>query len=93
MEYRDIRFEQRDGVAVVTLQRPDQLNAFSGRMGVELGDAYGHLRRYKRAESAYTRAIAANPDYAAAYQRRATTRWRLDKLSAASCAARPLNGE
>jgi enoyl-CoA hydratase/carnithine racemase len=29
-----------DGVAVVTLNRPDQLNAFTGRMGDELGRAY-----------------------------------------------------
>jgi enoyl-CoA hydratase/carnithine racemase len=29
-----------DGVAVVTLNRPEQLNAFTGRMGDELGRAY-----------------------------------------------------
>jgi enoyl-CoA hydratase/carnithine racemase len=40
VEYRDIRFEVADGVAVVTLQRPERRNAFSGRMGMELGDAY-----------------------------------------------------
>jgi enoyl-CoA hydratase/carnithine racemase len=40
MEYEDVRFELADGVAVVTLNRPDALNAFSGRMGRELGDAY-----------------------------------------------------
>jgi enoyl-CoA hydratase/carnithine racemase len=38
-DYQDIRFEQQEGVAIVTLHRPDQLNAFSGRMGSELGDA------------------------------------------------------
>ena len=38
-EYEDIRFELQDGVAVVTLRRPEQLNAFSGRMGDELGHA------------------------------------------------------
>jgi enoyl-CoA hydratase/carnithine racemase len=40
MEPQEIRFEQQDGVALVTLQRPDQLNAFTGRMGRELGEAY-----------------------------------------------------
>lgn len=40
MDYRDIRFELRDGVALVTLHRPEHRNAFSGLMGVELGRAY-----------------------------------------------------
>lgn len=40
MAYEDIRFAVDDGVAVVTLHRPGQRNAFSGRMGVELGDVY-----------------------------------------------------
>jgi len=40
--YEDIRFEQSDGVAVITLDRPATRNAFTGRMGVELGDAYRH---------------------------------------------------
>ncbi|MET7299509.1 enoyl-CoA hydratase-related protein [Embleya sp. NPDC005575] len=35
-----IRFAIRDGVAVVTLDRPDRLNVFSGGMGRALGDAY-----------------------------------------------------
>ncbi|MFP6563171.1 MAG: enoyl-CoA hydratase-related protein [Myxococcota bacterium] len=40
MNYRDIRFEIDAGVATIRLHRPEQLNAFSGRMGEELGDAY-----------------------------------------------------
>jgi enoyl-CoA hydratase/carnithine racemase len=40
MSDRDLRFEVRDGVALVTLNRPDARNAFSGRMGEELGRAY-----------------------------------------------------
>lgn len=40
MAYRDIRFELQGGVAIVTLNRPEQRNTFSGRMGEELSDAY-----------------------------------------------------
>jgi enoyl-CoA hydratase/carnithine racemase len=40
MAYQDIRFEVNDGIAVITLNRPDRLNAFSGCMGRELGAAY-----------------------------------------------------
>jgi enoyl-CoA hydratase/carnithine racemase len=39
-DYQDIRLSISDGVAVIELHRPDQLNAYSGRMGVELGEAY-----------------------------------------------------
>jgi enoyl-CoA hydratase/carnithine racemase len=35
-----VRLEIADGVAVVTLHRPDRLNVFSGGMGVALGEAY-----------------------------------------------------
>jgi enoyl-CoA hydratase/carnithine racemase len=38
--YEDILFEVANGVAVITLHRPDHRNAFTGRMGQELGDAY-----------------------------------------------------
>jgi enoyl-CoA hydratase/carnithine racemase len=40
VEYRDIRLEVEDQVATLTLNRPEQLNAFTGRMGVEWGDAF-----------------------------------------------------
>jgi enoyl-CoA hydratase/carnithine racemase len=35
-----VTVEVRDRIAVLTLNRPERLNAFSGRMGRELGDAY-----------------------------------------------------
>ena len=38
--YEDITFELERGVAVITLDRPEQLNTFSGKMGEELGHAY-----------------------------------------------------
>ena len=40
MSYEDIRFEVEDGVAVITLHRPEDLNTFSGKMGIELGQAF-----------------------------------------------------
>jgi enoyl-CoA hydratase/carnithine racemase len=40
VEYQDILFACDDGVAVITLNRPDALNTFSGPMGIELGHAY-----------------------------------------------------
>jgi enoyl-CoA hydratase/carnithine racemase len=40
MEYQDIRFDVKEGVAVITLHRPEHLNAFSGKMGEEWGEAY-----------------------------------------------------
>jgi enoyl-CoA hydratase/carnithine racemase len=42
MTYTDIRFEVGDGIAVITLQRPDQLNAFTGAMGRDIETAYRH---------------------------------------------------
>lgn len=39
-ETAPVRFEVDDGVAVVTLHRPEVLNAFSTRMGLDLEDAY-----------------------------------------------------
>jgi enoyl-CoA hydratase/carnithine racemase len=40
VDYEDISFELEDGVAVITLDRPEALNTFSGKMGEELGHAY-----------------------------------------------------
>jgi enoyl-CoA hydratase/carnithine racemase len=37
---REIRLEVDGGVAVVTLDRPDRLNTYTGTMGRELGEAY-----------------------------------------------------
>jgi enoyl-CoA hydratase/carnithine racemase len=40
MEYTDIAYEVADRVATITLDRPDRLNAFTGRMMYELLDAF-----------------------------------------------------
>jgi enoyl-CoA hydratase/carnithine racemase len=40
MTYEQIRYEVRDGIATVVLDRPDRLNAFTARMSLELVDAF-----------------------------------------------------
>ena len=40
MTSSDLLFEVKDGVALVTLNRPEHRNAFSGAMGEALGAAY-----------------------------------------------------
>lgn len=40
MEYREITYEVRDAAALITLSRPDRLNAFTPRMAAELIDAF-----------------------------------------------------
>lgn len=40
MEYQDIRFDLAEGVATITLDRPDEFNTFTGVMGTELGHAW-----------------------------------------------------
>jgi enoyl-CoA hydratase/carnithine racemase len=43
MKSEHIRFEFRDGLAQITLDRPEQLNAFSGTLGRELAEASATL--------------------------------------------------
>ncbi len=40
MDYQAIRFDLDAGVATLTLNRPEEMNTFSGRMGSELSHAY-----------------------------------------------------
>jgi enoyl-CoA hydratase/carnithine racemase len=41
MTYQDLRFDLADGVATITLDRPEVRNAFTGAMGDSLGRALG----------------------------------------------------
>ena len=45
MDYEQIKYETRDGILTVTLNRPDKLNAFTGRMLSELLDAMDRADR------------------------------------------------
>ena len=38
--YEQIRYEQRDDIALITLDRPERLNAWTAKMGSELIDAF-----------------------------------------------------
>lgn len=45
MDYEQITYEKRDGTAVVTLNRPERLNAWTWKMSAELLDAYGQANK------------------------------------------------
>ena len=45
MEFKDIRLEKRDGVAAITLNRPDKLNAINPQIISELGKAADDIER------------------------------------------------
>ena len=45
MAYSTIRYETRDGVATLTLSRPDKLNAFVAAMHADLRGALGEIER------------------------------------------------
>ena len=40
MSYSTIRYEVQDAIALLTLNRPDAMNAFTTQMGEEMADAF-----------------------------------------------------
>jgi enoyl-CoA hydratase/carnithine racemase len=46
--YDEILYEVRDPVAIITLNRPDRLNAFTTRMGAEIRHAFAEAQHDKR---------------------------------------------
>src|SRR5512132_340987 len=49
MNYEQIRFHTADGIARITLNRPDRLNSFTASMHEELRDALGRVAADKTA--------------------------------------------
>ena len=45
MAYENILYEKKDGVATITLNRPEHLNAFSPGMGNDLANAFDEMER------------------------------------------------
>src|SRR5258708_12311898 len=45
MTYEQIKYETKDGILTITLNRPDKLNAFTGKMLSELLDAMDRADR------------------------------------------------
>lgn len=43
MEFTQIRYDVADGIATITLSRPDKLNAFTGQMMIELIEAFDRV--------------------------------------------------
>lgn len=47
MDYENIKFEIEDGVAVLTLNRPDKLNSFTQAMHLEVREAITYVQSHK----------------------------------------------
>ena len=46
MTYEDLRYETADGIAAITLNRPQTLNAYTTAMGQSLERAVAAVQRY-----------------------------------------------
>ena len=51
MDFKTIRYELDDGILTITLNRPEQLNAFTPQMAEELIDAFQRSERRRRGAS------------------------------------------
>ena len=45
MDYKDILFELEDGIATITMNRPEKLNAYTAEMGEEITHAFRAVQR------------------------------------------------
>ena len=45
MDYKDILFDLEDGIATITMNRPDKLNAYTAEMGEEITHAFRAVQR------------------------------------------------
>src|SRR3954452_12945124 len=68
-DLRTIRLERNGGVAIVTLDRPDRMNAWTGRMHTEYREGFAHLEADPTVRAAVVtgagRAFCAGADTAA----------------------------
>ncbi len=46
--YQDILYEVQDPVAIITMNRPDALNALTGRMMAEMRHAFAAAEKIRR---------------------------------------------
>ena len=68
-EFEEIKLEKEDGIAVLTLYRPEKMNAFTGRMMQELVTAFDEtdkddavpLGRRRRSNRRHLRAACCDP--------------------------------
>ncbi len=62
MDYEQIKYEKKDGILTITLNRPDKLNAFTGKMLSELLDAMDRADRDDDVRAVFTGpAVASAP--------------------------------
>ena len=55
--YENILYEPSDGIATITLDRPDKLNAYTVEMGEELVAAFGCARSDERVRAVHGKNI------------------------------------
>ena len=58
MSRRDTKLQIEDRVAIVTLNRPDHLNTFTGAMGSELAAAYAEVGQFASATNYANQALS-----------------------------------
>ena len=70
MSYESVKYECADGIARITLSRPDRLNSFTAAMHEELRDALGRVVGDGARVLLLTAPITLRPEYAARFHMR-----------------------